>query len=148
MQDWVIRLGSLVIFVGGRSYEVVCGWNGAYKRHVRFPFITSYRHPIPTLLLAFYKLSSTTLLAWPQSWRTVKLILGTPSRGTPYTNARVQFILITSYRYPIPTIILEFYKLSSTTLLAWPQYWHTVKLFLGTLINLISMQESTFHLSH
>ena len=63
MQDWVFRLGSLVIYVGGRSYEVVCGWNGAYKRHVRFPFITSYRHPIPTLLLAFYKLSSTTLLA-------------------------------------------------------------------------------------
>ena len=47
---------SLVIYVGGRSYEVVCGWNGAYKRHVRFPFITSSRHPIPTLL-AFYKLS-------------------------------------------------------------------------------------------
>ena len=51
MQDWVFRVGSLVIYVGGRSYEVVCGWNGAYKRHVRFPFITSSRHPIPTLLL-------------------------------------------------------------------------------------------------
>ena len=26
---------------------------------------STYRHPIPTLLLAFYKLSSTTLLSWP-----------------------------------------------------------------------------------
>ena len=60
--DYAMRWGSLavkvslVIYVGGRSYEVVCGWSGAYKRHVRFPFITSSRHPIPTLL-AFYKLS-------------------------------------------------------------------------------------------
>jgi hypothetical protein len=51
------------------------------------------------------------------------------------------------YRHPIPTLLLVFYKLSSTTLLAWPHFLIKLLEQSQTNIGYTTVRESAFHLS-